>query len=165
MSALDQQPPSVIQVPPGGGHSFWVYGDQDTIKLGARDTGGSLMVMETVVHPHEGPPLHIHRLEDEAFYVLDGEMKVVDNDRESIVGTGALVFMPKNSVHRFENVRDTPSTILVMFIPGGFEGYLMEMGTPVVEGQPRPTGPVDFDKVARVGPQYGLELAHVPQAR
>ncbi len=162
MSAVEETPPPCVIVPPGGGHNFWVYGDQDNIKLTSRETGGSLMVMETTVHPHEGPPLHIHRNEDEAFYVVDGEMKVVDNGQESIVGTGALVFMPRNSVHRFENVRETPSVILVMFIPGGFEGYLMEMGTPLVEGQPRPEGPVDYDKVARVAPKYGLEMAHLP---
>lgn len=165
MSTPDQEPPSVVYVPPGGGHSWWVYGDKDIIKVASQDTGGALMAMETVVPPHMGPPLHIHHREDEAFYVLDGDIKVVDNGRDFVVGTGAFVYMPQGSVHRFENVRDVPSTILLLFIPGGFEGYLMEMGEPVVEGQPAPTGPIDFDKVARIGPKYGLEVFQTPPAQ
>lgn len=158
MSTHEHEPPGVVHVPPGGGHAWWVYGDKDIIKVASEETGGTLTFMETVIPPHAGPPLHIHHRENEAFYVLDGDIKVVDNDREFQVTTGAFVFMPQESVHRFENVRDVPSTILLFFVPGGFEGYLMEMGEPVVEGQPPPSGPIDFEKAARIGPKYGLEI-------
>jgi glyoxylate utilization-related uncharacterized protein len=94
--------------------------------------------------------------------VLDGDIKVVDNDRNFVVSTGSFVFMPRGRIHRFQNVRDEPSTILLLFIPGGFEGYFTEVGDPVVEGQPAPTRPVDFDKVARIAPRYGLEVIHNP---
>jgi hypothetical protein len=53
-------------------------------------------------------------------------------------------------------VRDVPSAILHFFVPGGFEGYLVETGDPVIEGQPPPSGPIDFEKAARIGPKYGL---------
>ena len=164
MSTPDQESPGVVYVPPGGGHSWWVYGDHDTIKVTSKDTGGTLGASETRIPPHEGPPLHIHSREDEAFYVLDGDIKVVDNDRDFVVGTGSFVFMPRGRVHRFQNARDIHSTILLLFIPGGFEGYFTEVGEPVVEGQPAPSGPVNFDKVARIAPKYGLEVIHTPSA-
>ena len=90
--------------------------------------------------------------------MLDGDIKVVDNDREFQVTTGGFVYMPQESIHRFENVRDVPSTILLFFVPGGFEGYLREMGEPVIERQPPPSGPIDFEKAARIGPKYELEI-------
>src|SRR5215211_8116296 len=88
MSTHEHEPPAVVHVPPGGGHSWWVYGDKDIIKVASEETGGALMFMETVIPPHAGPPLHIHHRENEAFYVLDGDIKVVDNDREFQVTTG-----------------------------------------------------------------------------
>lgn len=161
MSRLEE-PPAVIHVPAGGGHGWWVYGDKDTILVDSRDTNGALTFMETVVPPHAGPPLHIHHKESEAFYVLDGDIKVVDNGRDFLVSTGAFVYMPQGSVHRFENVRDEPSTILLFFLPGGFEGYLTEMGDPVVEGQDPPPATVDVPEAARIGAKYGMEIVETP---
>ena len=165
MSTHEHVPPGVVHVPPGGGHAWWVYGDKDIIKVTTKETGGALTFMETVIPPHAGPPLHIHHRENEAFYVLDGDIKVVDNGREFQVTTGAFVYMPQESVHRFENVRDVPSTILLFFVPGGFEGYLTEMGDPVIEGQDPPSGPIDLEKAARIGAKYGLEIVEAEPDR
>lgn len=139
-----------------------VYGDKDVIKVASEDTAGALTFMETVVPPHAGPPLHIHRRESEAIYVLDGDLEIVDGDRSFLVTTGAFVYMPQGSTHRFENVRDTPSTILLFFVPAGFEGYLREMADSVVEGEPPPSGQTDLPKAARIGSKYGLEIVEEP---
>ncbi len=49
-------------------------------------------------------------------------------------------------------MRDVPSAILLFFVPGGYEEYLVEMGEPVIEGQPPPSGPIHFERAARIGP-------------
>jgi hypothetical protein len=43
------------------------------IKLGARDSGGTLSAFELVVEPGEGPGEHVHSREHELWYVLAGE--------------------------------------------------------------------------------------------
>jgi hypothetical protein len=55
-------------------------------------------------------------------------------------------------------VRDVPSASLLFFVPGGFEEYLVETGDPVIEGQPPPSNPIDFERAARIGAKYGLEV-------
>ena len=40
-------------------------------------------------------PLHVHRNEDELFYVLEGEHVFRVGDEEYIVGPGGFVFAPR----------------------------------------------------------------------
>ena len=57
---------ATLQGPVGGPLTFKVRGEQ---------TGGALCVLENVVAPGEGPPLHTHAREDESWYVLDGDLR------------------------------------------------------------------------------------------
>jgi mannose-6-phosphate isomerase-like protein (cupin superfamily) len=43
--------------------------------LAGRRTGSSFSLMTCRLPPGQGPPPHIHDDEDEAFYVLDGQMR------------------------------------------------------------------------------------------
>jgi mannose-6-phosphate isomerase-like protein (cupin superfamily) len=162
MSREGHEPRRVLHVPSAGGDAISVYGDKDIIKASSEDTDGALTFMETVVPPHAGPPLHIHRRESEAIYVLDGDLKIVDGDRSFLIGDGDFVYMPQGSTHRFENVRDTRSTILLFFIPAGFEGYLKEMADSVAEGESVAAAHTDLAKAARIGANYGLEIVEKP---
>src|ERR1700730_533608 len=109
-------PPAVVHVPPGTGHSWWVYGDKDTFKIACEQTGGALTIMETVVPPGGGTPLHIHHRESEGIYVLDGDLEIVDNGLTIPIPTGSFVYMPEGSVHSFTNTRDETSKILILFV-------------------------------------------------
>jgi len=40
----------------------------------AAETGGALALWESLLPRGFSPPLHVHSREDEAFYVLDGEL-------------------------------------------------------------------------------------------
>lgn len=154
----DHDPSKIVHVPPGGGHSFWVFGDLDIIKTTARDTGGEMTFVETVVPPRSGPPMHIHERESESIYVLEGEVRVLANGMDSTLSPGGFTYMPKNSVHRFENTLENPSRILLIFLPAGIEGYFTELGVPKVEGVPSPGGKPDWDLLDRVAPKYGLDI-------
>jgi hypothetical protein len=46
------------------------------IKAGAEETKGGFTLIEQVAPAGFAPPLHVHRDEDEAFYVLEGEITV-----------------------------------------------------------------------------------------
>jgi quercetin dioxygenase-like cupin family protein len=141
-----------------------VYGDKDTFKIASEQTGGALTIMETVVPPGGGTPLHIHHRESEGIYVLDGDLEIVDNGLTIPITTGSFVYMPEGSVHSFTNTRDETSKILILFVPGGFEQCLMEMGDPVIEGQPAPESrsAAEIATAARIGPKYGLEIVDPP---
>jgi quercetin dioxygenase-like cupin family protein len=59
----------------GKGRAVWVVGDHYTVKCSGEDTGGAFTLIEVLVPPGSGPPPHIHRREDEMFYVLAGEFE------------------------------------------------------------------------------------------
>jgi hypothetical protein len=44
-------------------------------KVRAENTNGALTAFENRIAPGDGPPLHVHANEDEAWYVIDGELR------------------------------------------------------------------------------------------
>jgi mannose-6-phosphate isomerase-like protein (cupin superfamily) len=58
----------------GKGPAYWVVGDLYTILAAGEDTGGAFALIHALVPPQSGPPPHLHHREDEAFYVLEGEV-------------------------------------------------------------------------------------------
>ena len=60
---------------PGESTAAWVPGHQVSCKAQGGETGGaySLLKVATIV---AGPPQHIHEAEDEALYILEGEVNV-----------------------------------------------------------------------------------------
>jgi quercetin dioxygenase-like cupin family protein len=55
------------------GEAYALFGILATIKISAEDTGGQYSLIEVDSPPGLGSPWHVHRDEDEWFYVRDGE--------------------------------------------------------------------------------------------
>lgn len=89
-------------------------------------TGGSLGLVRQIIAPKSGPPTHIHRAEDEFFYVVSGEFKVRLGDRIMSVPAQSVMFVPRGTAHTFENVGTEPGVLLVGVTPGGFEKMFEE---------------------------------------
>ena len=102
----------------GEGRAVWVVGDHYTIKAGGEDTGGAFTLIEVRVPPQSGPPPHIHRREDEAFYVLEGSVKLYDGRAWLDAGPGDFVHVPEGGIHAFANESDAPAAMLILFAPG-----------------------------------------------
>lgn len=134
-----------IHVRRGDGISKWVAGDTYTIKVTAADTNGSLGFVETTVPPGAGPVAHAHGDEDEAFYLLSGELEFLNGDETFIAGAGDFVFIPRGNRHRFKNVSDHPATMVFLFTPGGHEGNFVEIGDDPRDGEQAPAwGPEQY---------------------
>lgn len=81
--------------------------------------------------PHrEGPPLHVHTLEDEEGEVLSGTLSVMLDGRTLTIGQGGSARFPKGSAHRWWNAGDevltfrgvvTPAVDLDRFLHALFE--------------------------------------------
>ena len=59
------------------GDSYWFFNTLTTVKAAGKDTHEAFTLMEFTLPPSFGPPPHIHRREDEGFYVLEGELNVM----------------------------------------------------------------------------------------
>ena len=82
----------------------------------------SLITMAANAH---GPEAHVHADEDDAFFILDGELTFwVDGD-EVAAPTGTFVLVPPGVEHTFANALDTPTRVLNIHAPAGFDRRLL----------------------------------------
>lgn len=74
-----------------------------------------------------GPAAHYHRAISEAFFVLDGSMRLYDGDKWVDAAKGDFLYVPPGGIHGFRNDADEPAEVLILFTPGApreayFEG-------------------------------------------
>jgi quercetin dioxygenase-like cupin family protein len=144
----------------GEGRLIWVVGDRYMIKCSGNDTGGAFALIEAVVTPGNGPPPHIHSREDEASYVLEGEIQFHADGSSFTTTCGAWVTLAKGSLHSFKNTGSTPARTLVVVTPSGLENFFLEVGREAIEGEtaPVPPTPEDIQRLVETAPKYGLEI-------
>ena len=95
---------------PGEGETLTVAGESITFKASSEDTQGAWALIEFHVPPHfAGPPLHWHKIEHEAFYVLSGTVTLQIEERVVKAPAGSFALVPPGVVHTFSNKEDVPT--------------------------------------------------------
>ncbi len=117
------------------GERLWFAGGGIwTIKATSQDTGGSMFVFEDDVVRGKSTPLHIHPNEDEAIYVLEGELVVYSEGEEHTVGAGGLFIAPRGLPHAFRVTSETARLFCVQ-TPGAGEPFYRAVSEPVAAGE------------------------------
>ena len=97
-------------------------------RLRGEDSDGDLALVEIVMGAGApGPPLHVHPLHGEAFYILSGEVTFQVGEEIVSGGPGSFIFVPKETPHTLANLSRQEARLLVMFAPAGFERRFEEM--------------------------------------
>jgi len=112
--------PGLIVLPPGQGRRIAALGNVHLNKVEGADTGGAWALVEQEV-AGTNPPLHLHEREDEAFYVLAGQVRVWVGDAEFEGGAGTFVFAPRGVPHTYARQPGPDLRLLVLVSPAGFE--------------------------------------------
>lgn len=102
-------------------------GDEYRYLATGADTDGEYFLVEAIVPPGGGPPSHIQTREEEAFYILEGELTFYSEDGEIIVGPGAYLNIPKGAKHQFRNNTDQTAKSCSFLLQRGLKGYLMSL--------------------------------------
>lgn len=105
------------------------------MKVEQADSEGRFALVEALAFRTTEPALHIHHHEDEAWYVLDGQMTFYVGDEELEAPSGSFVFAPRGIVHTF-TVDVEPTRVLVLASPAGFERFALELGDPATDDSP-----------------------------
>lgn len=111
------------------GEARWWLGALAVIKATAQNTGGKLTVVDITDPPGVEAPLHVHHREDEAFWVLDGNVTFEVGGETIEAGVGDFVFGPRDVPHRYK-VGDAGSRMLFILTPGGFEDLVRATSDP-----------------------------------
>jgi mannose-6-phosphate isomerase-like protein (cupin superfamily) len=64
---------------------------------------------------------HVHAEEDDAFYILEGEMTFVLGAETVAAPPGTFVLVPPGCEHSFRNERSEPVRMLNIHAPAGFD--------------------------------------------
>ncbi len=166
---------SDIVVLPGDGSSVQLGGFGVVFKLLAQNTGGAFALLE---HPIasgtlSAPPQR-HQNEDQASYVLEGNVTFEVAGRIIRAAPGTLVFKPRGVFHTFWNETEFPARVLEIISPAGFEKYYEEVAL-LAELNVPPDDPrrqalsqkyhVEFDRsrVMEIAQKYNLALPSTPR--
>lgn len=112
-----------IVVPPRTGQRV---GNVEFLALSTHTPRFNLSII-TMAPGREGPEAHAHDDEDDAFYVLDGELTFVIGDDEIRAPAGTFVLVPPGLVHTFVNRTPHPVRILNIHAPAGFDRRLLNV--------------------------------------
>ncbi|MFI6079522.1 cupin domain-containing protein [Streptomyces sp. NPDC051217] len=143
----------------GQGTHRTASGDVYTIKATAAETNGGLGLIEATVPSGGGPTAHAHGTEDEAFYILSGELEFL-NGEETFIGTpGDFIFIPRGTRHRFKNISVHAAKMLVMFTPGGHEQFFLDYQDEAQVGrEPAEWGPEKYAELEEAVRQYQVTM-------
>ena len=132
------------------GEATWFFNALMTTVASTTETGGAYSLTEHLVTAASNPPMHVQVEEDEAFYVLEGEVRFTV-DGETVVATpGTFAFVARGSAHSFETL--TPTSRMLVICSGkpadNLESFFLAMGTPApARVLPEPSAP-DLDRLA-----------------
>ena len=140
-----------ITVKNGDGEKMPVLGTNVRFLLEAARTNHAFSLMEVELPRDQGPPPHDHPW-DEAYYIVDGRVWFLVDDKEMIVSTGDFVYAPGGTVHSFRGAGDEPARVLVFDAPATAEGFFKEAAKEVV------SYPEDLAKVPEIGLRHGLRF-------
>jgi steroid delta-isomerase-like uncharacterized protein len=104
--------------------------------------------------PGFASPYHTHHREDEAFYVLEGEMAFVSDGKWLKGGPGTYVFGPREIAHGFKVIGSAPARMLLLCSPAGFEQFVLEMSEPFMS----PPAPPDMAKLIALAAKYHIDI-------
>ncbi len=143
----------------GEGEVVTALGSRYRFKVVGESTNGAYSLVEETLLDDEGPPMHVHEREEEAFYVLSGRgVFVVDDDRREL-GAGDFVLVPRGAPHALARLGEEALRMLVITSPAGLEQFFVEVQRRESDGTPMNEGDVvslaaDFD-TRIVGPPIG----------
>jgi len=152
--------PALLHRPYGTGATYWGPGDLYRFLVTGEETGGAYFGMEAVVPPGGGPPPHIHRNEDETFYVVEGHADIRLGDQIVSAGAGDFVNVPRGKVHNFHNSGDSTMRMILTFTPAGIEHFFEETLERALDPTASPPDNVDevAARYAEAAPRYGMEF-------
>lgn len=90
-----------------------------TFKVSSQDCRNDFFAMEHHHTAKGGPPLHRHHVEDEWWYVLEGEYRVKIGDTLHTLQAGDSILGPRGIPHAFAFVGPASGRVLITYAPAG----------------------------------------------
>jgi quercetin dioxygenase-like cupin family protein len=145
----------------------WFFANLVELKLSQDATGGQMSVVGFAGPPGDMPPLHLHRADDEAWYVLEGEMSFfVGDEQPSRTKAGGFAFGPKGVPHTYRVESGEQASWLAICTPGNFERFVVAASRPAERAElpplTEPPSEAEIVAVTALAAEHGIELLGPP---
>jgi quercetin dioxygenase-like cupin family protein len=117
-------------------------------------------MFDWTIPPGFATGLHIHRVQEETFYMLEGECEWWVSDEMVRATPGTYLFIPPGVPHNITNVSVKPARVLMTVSPPGHEHYFEELAKLAV-AEPAP----DAKAVADLRTRYDTDQLSVLKTR
>jgi mannose-6-phosphate isomerase-like protein (cupin superfamily) len=142
------------------GDATWFINALMTSKASMAETAGAYSLTEHVVTAASNPPMHIQGDEDEAFYILEGEVEFEVDGVVALATPGTFAFVARGAAHTFRVL--TPQARMLVICSGkpthNLEEFFTTMGAPAsTRTLPEPAAP-DVERLTVLAANAGIEL-------
>ena len=125
-------------------------------KLIGEQTAGAFDYFVVEVPAGNGPPLHVHHIQEETFHVLSGMYKVQLGEEIFYMKEGHFAYLPSRVPHAFKNISDEMGRVIVVYTPGGGHKFFEEFGPIRRAGRP------DRMVISQIFEKYNMTLLGPP---
>ena len=143
---------------------LWFIDNLVHIHVGGDTSGGVLAVCEIRGGRGDMPPLHVHRRDDETFYVIEGELSLFVAGEQLLLGPGQAALAPCGVAHAYR-VESEQARWLVITSPAGLDAFIREVAEPAAAEELPPAGrPQDPAVLGQAAAKVGIEILGPPGA-
>ena len=101
---------------------------QVTFKADGKEVNNQYSITEWWMDPQgPGPAPHVHDVNDEIIYVLQGPVAVLVGDEWKSLEKGGIAIIPAGITHTFKNESDQRVGILNIFLSGAYEAFMPQI--------------------------------------
>ena len=152
--------PASVSREPDVGEVTWFFNALMTTKATMSETSGAYSLTEHLVTAASNPPMHVQTDEDEAFYILEGEVEL-EVDGQIVVATpGTFALVARGAAHCFRVLTETARMLVICSgkPADNLEDFFHTMGQPASDRVlPSPAAP-DEARLVELCARTGIEL-------
>ena len=151
--------PAAIVLGADEGERVWFADSLLSFKVTGDKTQGQLALAEVRAPFGSGSPVHTHRHEDEAWYILEGELTFWLGEESRSATTGDFIFGPRGIHHRFR-VDSEMARFLILVTPAGFEDFTRACGWPAATATlpPPDLSPRSEEELVAAARRHGIDI-------
>jgi quercetin dioxygenase-like cupin family protein len=142
------------------GQATWFFNALMTTVASMEETGGAYSLTEHLVTSASDPPMHVQVDEDEAFYILDGEVEFEVDGQVVRATPGTFAFVARGAAHLFRVVSDTARMLVICSgkPSDNLEDFFLGMGEPATARVLPQPGPPDEARLVALTARTGIRL-------
>jgi quercetin dioxygenase-like cupin family protein len=147
-----------------GEDAHWFIGELIRVRIRGEETDDRFAFVEHTAARGAETPWHVQPEDDEAWYVIEGELSfwIGDADAQPVTaGPGATMLAPRGVPHAFR-VDSESARYVTVHTPAGHERFYRDAGQPAPDLTIPPTADLDMQRLMRTCQRHGVEILGPP---